>query len=256
MSACSWLLVLVLLNPGGLSPGGLSPIMTAHGMRNRCDACGAEGVKVFRCSRCFAVRYCGLVCQRRAWMQHREVCDRWADFAEELGAHPAGGAQPAGGTQPLGWALTDRERDIFIRFRELYLQNPDESLFRATAGNIDATLDMLRVLQYNRHRNRDPLVFAIHCNQGRHRSPALAQLLFDHAYIALHSELESAGAQPQGEQSEGAQPDQAQHDRAQPTGAQPQGEQSEGLQLTWEEPVEGDYAALCACVQDFEEGYE
>lgn len=40
-----------------------------------CDECHEPVTKVFRCSRCKQVKYCGLLCQRAAWLTHKEDCN-------------------------------------------------------------------------------------------------------------------------------------------------------------------------------------
>jgi len=40
----------------------------------RCNCCKAEGAKFKRCSRCLRVRYCGSVCQKRDWTEHKHNC--------------------------------------------------------------------------------------------------------------------------------------------------------------------------------------
>eukprot|EP00736_Rhodelphis_marinus_P006126 Rmarinus@m.4254 len=43
-----------------------------------CAQCGAENVKLLRCSRCKAVYYCGLPCQKTHLKTHRDLCKRLA----------------------------------------------------------------------------------------------------------------------------------------------------------------------------------
>lgn len=47
--------------------------------RSRCAGCGKQkgttsGLKLFSCSRCQAVSYCGQACQRMHWKEHKKVC--------------------------------------------------------------------------------------------------------------------------------------------------------------------------------------
>ncbi|XP_050079046.1 histone-lysine N-methyltransferase SMYD3 [Anopheles maculipalpis] len=54
---------------------------------SRCDRCFKE-TKVMKCSNCLYVRYCGRSCQKEAWSDHKEEC-------EKLKALPAGLVVPS-----------------------------------------------------------------------------------------------------------------------------------------------------------------
>jgi hypothetical protein len=41
---------------------------------NKCDGCGAYGVKLKACSRCKTAMYCGQPCQKAHWKQHKAIC--------------------------------------------------------------------------------------------------------------------------------------------------------------------------------------
>ena len=47
-------------------------------IRSQCAACGAkkskDGTALKRCSGCQMVWFCGAVCQRAAWKNHKQVC--------------------------------------------------------------------------------------------------------------------------------------------------------------------------------------
>ena len=43
------------------------------GLRH-CEACGKSGCRLFACTKCKRVRYCGPGCQRVAWPQHKSHC--------------------------------------------------------------------------------------------------------------------------------------------------------------------------------------
>ena len=40
-----------------------------------CAECGAEAIKMKRCSGCQTVAYCNRICQQRHWKQHKAFCD-------------------------------------------------------------------------------------------------------------------------------------------------------------------------------------
>ena len=39
-----------------------------------CHRCGTSGTKMFRCSRCKAVKFCSRVCQKKNWKHHKNEC--------------------------------------------------------------------------------------------------------------------------------------------------------------------------------------
>ena len=55
------------------------------GLRH-CEACGKSGCRLFACTKCKRVRYCGPGCQRAAWPQHKSHCRPVA--AEGPEGHP------------------------------------------------------------------------------------------------------------------------------------------------------------------------
>lgn len=41
---------------------------------SRCANCGTQDGKLSRCSKCKTTRYCGVLCQRANWHEHKQIC--------------------------------------------------------------------------------------------------------------------------------------------------------------------------------------
>ena len=54
-------------------PSALGLLTGLAGLRH-CEACGKSGCRLFACTKCKRVRYCGPGCQRAAWPQHKSHC--------------------------------------------------------------------------------------------------------------------------------------------------------------------------------------
>ena len=48
-----------------------------------CASCGKERMKPQRCTTCKDIVYCGTLCQKRDWQQHKHLCQRIAEAASE-----------------------------------------------------------------------------------------------------------------------------------------------------------------------------
>ena len=272
-----------------LSTWGLSP---AQGMKFKCDYCGKHSVGAKRCSACRSVRYCCKEHQQADWPRHKPACRAWqgltgpvahedlllAEGAQPSGAQPsddASGAQPsddASGAQPSeGPGDTALTREFLQTFRDIYLRNPDEALFREAVeqmnmveapDSIDYLLHTLTYLQLQR-------TLTSHFGRGSAQRPIFSEVQ------RIMRTLMDPGAEPSARNfalmqvlSLQCKPGQirwllglpqCQHGRHRSAAALRmrsfvlQGLSPEDI---WEEEFEGDTEQLQCWLDAFEEGYE